>query len=481
MDFRDGLSADLPSPRDDEPASLRDDIVDELADHLACMYRRELLRGADAIAAKARVLEQFGDPVAVARRLWFDAMKGKIMSQRILVSCCIFLTLLSLSLVGVMWMQLIDSRRMAVAMEARAREEARAAQAAQEQMLKQMAALSKAVENPRAPDWIPVSFKLTQETLDGPPGVGFQASLGRGTGGSNKPEAIQRESDANGIVDFGVVQPGDWEFRISRNLEGGSSWHTQGKLNVGLGNKIEKTIICPRISPVQPELKVRIDWPVELVGKDLAALAVFHHKGFDYQPGLHWYLSTSPYSGWWSNRACFLAEKGQQSADVKMDGFYFWRLANPSETGMEASKSLAAGPFRPDQVYLELSGLGAVPEAKTIAWHEGAYELVVMAVTKPIRSLRPSFHDERSALLALAGHESAYILDELPADSTDPRRGNAFRGQRALAGVPIADAFQKAFEPSLVIKRDQTNHWTLHLPDELTKAVREKLATLSEK
>ena len=70
---------------------------------------------------------------------------------------------------------------------------------AQEQMLKQLAALSKAVENPRSPDWIAVSFKLTQETLDGPPGVGFQAALGRGTGGSNKPEAIQRDSDANGI------------------------------------------------------------------------------------------------------------------------------------------------------------------------------------------------------------------------------------------------------------------------------------------
>ena len=119
MDFRDGLSADLPSPRDDEPASLRDDIVDELADHLACMYRRELLRGTDASSAKARVLERFGDPAAVARRLWFDAMKGKIMSQRILVSCCILLTFISLALAGMMWMQAIDSRRM-VAMEARA-------------------------------------------------------------------------------------------------------------------------------------------------------------------------------------------------------------------------------------------------------------------------------------------------------------------------------------------------------------------------
>ena len=85
--------------------SLRDDIVDELADHLACAYRRELLRGADAATARQRVLERFGDPAAVARRLWLDAMKGKIMTQRILVACCVLLTLISLSLAGMMWMQ----------------------------------------------------------------------------------------------------------------------------------------------------------------------------------------------------------------------------------------------------------------------------------------------------------------------------------------------------------------------------------------
>ncbi len=53
MIFNQTLSAELPPPRDDEPPSLRQDILDELADHLACAYRRELLRGADATVAKA--------------------------------------------------------------------------------------------------------------------------------------------------------------------------------------------------------------------------------------------------------------------------------------------------------------------------------------------------------------------------------------------------------------------------------------------
>src|SRR5271165_7509364 len=114
MDFRDGLSAELPAPRDDEPGGLRDDILDELADHLACAYRRELLRGADAATAHQRVLDRFGDPAAVARRLWLDAMKGKIMSQRILVACCVLLTLISLSLAGLLWTQAVRSREMAM-------------------------------------------------------------------------------------------------------------------------------------------------------------------------------------------------------------------------------------------------------------------------------------------------------------------------------------------------------------------------------
>ena len=86
-----------------------DDILDELADHLACAYRRELLRGADAVTAGQRVLERFGDPAALACRLWFDAMKGRIMSQRILVVCCILLTAISLSLAFVMWNQVGSS------------------------------------------------------------------------------------------------------------------------------------------------------------------------------------------------------------------------------------------------------------------------------------------------------------------------------------------------------------------------------------
>ena len=51
----DNLAADLPAPRDDEPPSLRQDILDELADHLDFAIRRErLTHPADPTAAESR-------------------------------------------------------------------------------------------------------------------------------------------------------------------------------------------------------------------------------------------------------------------------------------------------------------------------------------------------------------------------------------------------------------------------------------------
>jgi hypothetical protein len=79
----DDIAADLPAPRDDEPESLRRDIVDELSDHLHCALHRELHVPAQtasggreaaesdpATAAHRRVLSRFGNPAALARRLW---------------------------------------------------------------------------------------------------------------------------------------------------------------------------------------------------------------------------------------------------------------------------------------------------------------------------------------------------------------------------------------------------------------------------
>jgi hypothetical protein len=148
MDFRDVASADLPGPREDEPDSLRADILAEIEDHLACAYRRELLRGMDRMSAKQCALDRFGDPAALARRLWLDEMKGKIMSRRILVVSCIVLAVVCLVMVALLSIQTARVERQAAiahAQLAQAREHARQVQ---EEMLKRLDAMQKL----KAPD-----------------------------------------------------------------------------------------------------------------------------------------------------------------------------------------------------------------------------------------------------------------------------------------------------------------------------------------
>src|SRR5689334_23263016 len=96
MSWTDSITSDLPAPRDDEPSSLRDDILAELADHLQTAAAREQLRGSSPEEARAQALRAFGDPGAIARRLWLDAMKGKIMSQKLVLGVAALLVVMSL-------------------------------------------------------------------------------------------------------------------------------------------------------------------------------------------------------------------------------------------------------------------------------------------------------------------------------------------------------------------------------------------------
>ena len=250
MDFRDTLSALLPPPRDDEPPSLRQDIVDELSDHLACAYHRELLRGADSNSARQRVLERFGDPAAVARRLWLDAMKGKIMAQRVLIATCLVVMLACGASVGLAWNwmnqdRLVRNREAAAAIEANRRLADALAQAqnTNKDMLNKLSEMSEAIRHPLSPDWNPVSFKLTEESASGPPAAGVSLILTRNEG--TTPAVVSRTSDASGLADFGAVRPGDYTYQLIRNWPKGN-FVADGQFNVRPGTEVHKSIICPQ-------------------------------------------------------------------------------------------------------------------------------------------------------------------------------------------------------------------------------------------
>ncbi len=487
MDFRDGLSADLPAPRDDEPGGLRDDILDELADHLACAYRRELLRGSDAATARQRVLERFGDPAGLARRLWFDAMRGKIMSQRILVVCCIVLTVISLSLGFVLWNHSVAMQSLVLAERAaseeakRQAEEARhRAEAAQHEMIMQLQAISKSASSSKTPEWIPVSFKLTLDKLDGPPAVGVQARLGRGKQGADKEDAIERESDDKGMIDFGVVQPGDWSFVLTRPAKDGGRWLTTAKLSVVPGSAIQKAIVCPTFDEPTAPVSVRIDWPPDLADKGLAVVAGLGHEGFTYQPPLHWNEIHDNESA--DNSGVFHLFCGPGAGRVvavKRGGPVLWQLSeNPAVPGAAAPGARAVGvePYKTGQIYVDMALQPATSDHTSVPLLHGRNRLLKLAIVRPRKQLADATAAERCELLALLSFFSGPVHVQIIELSQPPESAVSFFG---VAGPFMLRDFQAVStsspSPSFDVEKDQPNVWTIHLPDELTQAVREKL------
>jgi hypothetical protein len=357
MDFRNTLSALLPEPRDDEPANLRRDILDELADHLACAYRRELLRGADPALAAQRVLERFGDPAAMARRLWFEAMRDKIMAQRMLIATCVVVMAACITAVAVSWHwmnqdQSLRARAAAEAIEANRRmsEALAQSQAANQEMLKQMRDMSQAVLHPVSPEWNPVIFKLAEDTADGPPAAGFSLTLTEQEGRNSPTTSRRLQTSGDGLLLASSAIPAGRQLRVvlppsllawgatgqyggmggvggmggnnapSKRIyrTSGSSGIVEfgavqpgdysyriskywaggyviatGQLNVGPGSKVEKLVVCPKTPPEMAIVHVGCSWPADLEREALVLYAPFSYRYRKLASDMEWALTDS--------------------------------------------------------------------------------------------------------------------------------------------------------------------------------------------
>jgi hypothetical protein len=465
MDFRDVASADLPAPRDDEPDSLRADILAEIEDHLECAYRRELLRGMDRESAQQCALDRFGDPAALARRLWLDEVKGKIMSRRVLVVTCIVLAAVCLAMVALMGIQTTRAERQAAMANARLAVELRQAQLVQTEMLKKLEAMSKAAESPRSPDWIPVSFRLTEEARAGTPAANVQVSLGRGRNGSMKDDAIQRTSTEDGLVDFGVVQPGDWEYQlVSPPNSGEPTWMATGTLSALPGTKIEKTIICPKQQRSSVILRPKVDWPADLAGKNLVLCAQIQHMGLTYQAPLTW--TTGGFI--WD---VFIGPEAGQAHRFNGLTMFFWQLAAPEPKDADASPP----------VFAEVRGWDtAKAVAEASGWVRGGYRLTRLVVLQPLPSPALPKASKRYRLLAYASSsptspDPQYVFEKPPDDGTDPSVLPNGIGQQSHAFVTLPTSLRRLSELGFTADENWQNEWTIPLSDELVQAVREKL------
>jgi hypothetical protein len=504
MDYRETLSILLPPPRDDEPVSLRQDIVDELADHLSCAYNREILRGSDSNVAQQRVLQQFGDPAAVARRLWLDAMKGKIMAQRVVIAACLVVMLASLSVVGLIWVQ---SNRAAAQTSEANRQLAQAlaqAQVTNKNMLTELSEMSKVVRSTRSLDWNPVTFKVTEETPDGTPLAGISVTLkeaasgnrGAGTGpAASKPTL--RTTDRSGIADFGVVHPGDYAFQVFQERDQ-EYLMAIGELTIEPGSQVNMRVACPKAPFERAPVRIRTVWPADLETKKLVLYASFasvpieldgrswsrHEKRSDGAPAGNRVPPFVGGLGLGSAGRTILCGPATTTAEVLRMKPLFWTLSQEPQAIFWADFSLAA--VREIREPLE-----------AMEWERGTYKLAGAVVLRPIESADGGTGYRRYEVLSVGLSRDAnrnmvnyFILDKPPTfgDVTGTPTKIARKAARPLGGRGqighFADEGSRQGVPweswsaqgtSFVVRPGPINEYTINVPDEINAAVRESL------
>jgi hypothetical protein len=509
IEFPERLSALLPPPRDDEPASLRQDILDELGDHLVCAYNRELLRSVDANVARRRVLERFGDPAAVARRLWLDAMRSKIMAQRVLIATCLVLMLAIATFMGLTWQrmnqdQVLRSKSAAEMLEANRRMEAAFAQAqtTNQEMMKQLTAMSEAVRHPRSPDWNPVIFKLTEETLDGPPVAEASLSLTRG---SNPPQQIDRISDASGVADFGSVQPGDYRFFIQKRFAKGNQ-SVSGEINIQPGSEVHKSIVCPKSPPDRVTVHIKFPWPADLEKEQLVTYAPFVFRHRTLQPGLEWSLMDNlgperPNSPWTRSemggmsrefravRSALCGPGTKLTEILNTKALLLWTIftGNLAEVAAKAAK---LGPG--DWADILVEDLGEVKDPSDgLKWEPGTYGLNELIVLRPKQSPDVEAGRKRfDVLVAIQALNSSQPIHlgrtpperddfEIFKPESDARLGGQSRYpigfDRSTPTLNLSQEYWTKVGNAFEARRGEVNEWTIPLPDELIRAVREAL------
>jgi hypothetical protein len=289
------LAADLPPPNADEPASLRQDIVDELADHLTCAARQEALRAeldrtqgfpktlgsaTDEQTIADRVLARFGDPRRIARRLWFDAMKGRLMMQKLTAGFAAIGAAAAIAACVLLWSAVDATKSTLSDVVEENRKDRAASEKADQAMLAQLARLESAVQKPQSPGWNPLRFRLVLGKDGTKPAVGYTVKLqgepyretliepGR-RGGRRRGRSLNKVSGHDGIVNFGLVRPGSYRVTFV------SPWDYLRTMDVLVpaGSKTDMTIRCPTERPARTTMKLRVTLPKDLLDRRCALYA----------------------------------------------------------------------------------------------------------------------------------------------------------------------------------------------------------------
>lgn len=250
----DPLDTLLPAPRDDEPPTLRQDIIDEVRDHLHSSLLRELHRTPDEQQAQHNVLQRFGDPAALVRKLWFQALRDKIMTQKILSASALLMAVACL--IGVFLMtQLVQQNQKTTAELIQQIKDSNAQLLTQFQTF---AAQRKTDQAPLSPDWVSLKLRFVLDKHDGLPAKDFHVSLNDISVASNGERQIPPMNyvvSDNGTIDFGLLKFG----RYSLTVISPSRIQLPGQiLTLRPQQNVEGEIVCPSTTPKDVPLTAQV-------------------------------------------------------------------------------------------------------------------------------------------------------------------------------------------------------------------------------
>jgi len=275
----DESAAQFPPPRSEEPAELRRAIVEELADHLSCALRREQLAGGqqEIHSARQRVLTRFGDPAAVARRLWFDALWEKIMLQRIVTTACVVLAAVSCLALLLAWQSLTRQQDLLASWQTNSETQAREQRELFEKLLAQSDKQAQANADSlrelqglaaagQAPvEWNPVEFRFVAGAEDGPPLAGINVTMTINNSQESGIPPMRGTSDERGMVQFKRAHFGTYNLELK--CPSGESRTDELILLPGENTSI--AIVCPDPPAKAVPLNIRAEWPDEFAGRGL--------------------------------------------------------------------------------------------------------------------------------------------------------------------------------------------------------------------
>lgn len=488
MEWPEDLAGALPAPRRDEPPDLRRRIVAEVRDHLDTAFQRELLRTPDASQARRNVLAQFGDPLRLARKLYFDAMWEKIMMQRGMLVALVAMVLVSLGSMGLTWFMVAQASQVNQAILEQSR-------ALNESILARLESLGEkpAEAGGKSAEWVPLKFRVTWDKPDGPPAAGVRIAIqGNAYGQGSTGSELERTTGPDGIADFGLVKPG--QYLVNAATPSGETIADMTSFAMGFlqmsgqlitllpGQTQPQELVCPSLPP-ETEISLAVDWPEKLQGQPLWLVCEFAQQPRELA-GRNWArdesqpqlavvdsagrLMTPDIRGFGPRRVSstsFLPQTESLYAEEESRSYVKESKSFVDVPGIYRFRSREHGWGADGPAYVWLPKSDAVSQ---LTWPAGTYRLSHLVVARDVESADPSltddlFHPEFLGAIEFA--ESPEARDRLI--YPDERSAETSRRKRREV---------KAELPPFAALPGQHNEWRLPIPPRLVDMLTEPKA-----